>query len=228
MNQFELANAIAQDLQIGGYDADRFLRATLEKIIQVVISKQPLELQNFGVFSMRPVAPRIGTVPATGAPLNIPARWAASFKIDKAFKARVEAVPLDQEAPTASNLIAANIATPNDKPYTFTLEYDDADTGIRASTIGKDETKPEDLDIRVTGPNDYSQKAKAIKTKSTPSKKGRIVTYAVGAPGGIWDASANGTYEIVLLEGQITDTQGNAITPGRLGSFLVDIPFVGL
>ncbi len=87
MNQLELANAIAQELQIGGYDADRFLKVTLEKIISTVTTNQPVELQGFGTFAMRPNAPRTGTSPATGEPFNIPARWSASFKIDKAFKA---------------------------------------------------------------------------------------------------------------------------------------------
>lgn len=62
MNPFELSNAIAQDLQIGGYDADRFLKATLGKIVEVVTSKQPVKLVGFGTFSMRPQAPHIGTV----------------------------------------------------------------------------------------------------------------------------------------------------------------------
>ncbi|MEE3719694.1 HU family DNA-binding protein [Tumidithrix elongata RA019] len=224
MNRYELANVISQKIQISGYDADRFLRATLNTIIEIVTSKQPVELDGFGTFSMRPQAPRSGTVPATGQPIQIPARWAASFKIDKAFKNLVEAVPIDTEAPTTSNFVAPNITSRNDKPYTFTLEYDDSDTGISAGTIGRDETKPENFDIQVSGPNAYSQKARAITTKSTPNKKGKIVTYAVGAPGGIWDASANGTYEIFLLEGQISDAHGNAIPTGRLGSFLVDIP----
>jgi hypothetical protein len=34
MNQLELANAIAQELQIGGYDADRFLKAHIPLVME--------------------------------------------------------------------------------------------------------------------------------------------------------------------------------------------------
>jgi nucleoid DNA-binding protein len=223
MNQLELANAIAQDLQIGGYDADRFLKVTLEKIISVVTSNQPVELQGFGTFAMRPNAPRTGTSPATGEPFNVPARWSASFKIDKAFKERVEAVPLDQSSPTVSPGTISDIIAPGDKPYYFTVQFSD-DVGIKASTIGGKNSDLGELDVRVTGPNGFNQLARATRTKATADKKGRIVTYAVGAPGGVWDFTANGQYQIDLLEAQVSDLMGNFLSSTTVGNFSVAIP----
>ncbi len=223
MNQLELANAIAQDLQIGGYDADRFLKVTLEKIISTVTTNQPVELQGFGTFAMRPNAPRTGTSPATGEPFNVPARWSASFKIDKAFKERVEAVPLDQSSPTVSPGTISDIIAPGDKPYYFTVQFAD-DVGIKASTIGGKNSELGELDVRVTGPNGFNQLARATRTKTTADKKGRIVTYAVGAPGGVWDFTANGQYQIDLLEAQVSDLMGNFLSSTTVGNFNVAIP----
>ncbi|WP_019501339.1 HU family DNA-binding protein [Pseudanabaena sp. PCC 6802] len=223
MNQLELANVIAQELQIGGYDADRFLKVTLEKIVETVTTNQPVELQGFGTFAMRPNAPRTGTSPATGEPFNVPARWSASFKIDKAFKERVEAVPLDQSSPTVSPGSISDIITPGDKPYYFTVQFSD-DVGIKASTIGGKNSELGELDVRVTGPNGFNQLARATRTKATADKKGRIVTYAVGAPGGVWDFTANGQYQIDLLEAQVSDLMGNFLSSTTVGNFNVAIP----
>ncbi len=79
--------------------------------------------------------------------------------------------------------------------------------------------KPENLDIRVTGPNSYSQKAKAIKTKWNGQKI--AVIYSIGAPDGLWDATADGQYLIELFTGQITDAHGNAIGAGAISSLFI-------
>ncbi|WP_019499165.1 HU family DNA-binding protein [Pseudanabaena sp. PCC 6802] len=222
MNQLELAQAIAQELQIGGYDADRFLTAALNRIKTTVTAKVPVELQGFGTFSIRPQAPRVGRNPATGEPLDIPARWSASFKIDKAFKAVVDQVPLDRTLPFVAGFTAPNIMAASDKPYTFTVSYNDEGVGILTSSIGKDEMKPENLDIRVTSPTgNYSQMAKATKTKKAGSTV--AVTYMIGAPGGMWDASSDGRYTIELLPGQIKDAQGNILPPGPITSFVCNV-----
>ncbi len=48
-------------------------------------------------------------------------------------------------------------------------------------------------------------------------------TYTVSAPGGSWDASADGTYKIAINANQVFDTSGNA-APVTFGSFVVNIP----
>jgi nucleoid DNA-binding protein len=222
MNQLELAQAIAQEIQISGYDADRFLTATLNKIKDAVTSRMPIELQGFGTFSIRPNAPRVGRNPSTGEAINIPAKWSASFKIDKAFKTAVEAVPLDETPPFVDALVAPAIIAQSDKPYSFTVNYNDEGTGILSSSIGRDDFKPENLDIRVTGPNNYTQNARATKTKKL-SASAVTVTYAVGAPGGLWDVSADGRYMINLLPDQIKDAQGNYLPAQFIGSFVCNV-----
>jgi nucleoid DNA-binding protein len=223
MNQLELAQAIAAEIQISGYDADRFLMATLNKIKAVVTNRMPVDLQGFGTFSIRPNAPRVGRNPSTGEPINIPAKWSASFKIDKAFKAAVEAVPLDETPPFVAGFNAPNIVAASDKPYTFTVSYNDEGVGILSSSIGRDELKPENLDIRVTcAMNNYSQLARTTKTKKT-GETTVTVTYMIGAPGGQWDATDDGRYVIELLEGQIEDAHGNVLPHGPITTFVCNV-----
>ena len=56
------------------------------------------------------------------------------------------------------------------------------------------------------------------------------VTYRVTAPGGTFDQGDNGTYEIFLADGAVSDTRSgtpNATRAQRLGEFDVDIEFTG-
>jgi hypothetical protein len=76
-------------------------------------------------------------------------------------------------------------------------------------------------DIRVSGPNGYSQVATLV--SATPTSDGPQIAarYRIIAPGGAWDIAANGVYQIVLEAGQVRDTAGNAAPARSLGSFTV-------
>jgi glucose/arabinose dehydrogenase len=120
--------------------------------------------------------------------------------------------PLDNIAPTAS-LNAANLtnSNSNSNPYTFTVTYSD-NTAVNVSSIDNN-------DVRVTGPNSFSQLATLVSVDNNVNGSPRIATYQVNAPGGTWDPSDNGTYNIALQANQISDLNGNSIGAANLGSF---------
>ena len=99
---------------------------------------------------------------------------------------------------------------------TFTVEYAD-DTAVDVSSL-------DSSDIRVTGPNNFSQLVAFL--SATPGGNGtpRTATYQINAPGDSWDAADNGTYTLQLAESQVLDTSGNAATAVNLGNFNVSAP----
>ena len=70
-------------------------------------------------------------------------------------------------------------------------------------------------DIRVDGPNLYSQIAMFLGV--TPAGNGKLLaaTYRIAPPGGTWDGFDDGVYTVNLLNNEIADTNGNFI-PGPL------------
>ncbi|MCY2987411.1 MAG: proprotein convertase P-domain-containing protein, partial [Planctomycetota bacterium] len=65
-----------------------------------------------------------------------------------------------------------------------------------------------------------------VPTASTPTLTAR---YRLTPPGGSWDYQDNGTYEIYLQPGEVTDVSvpANAANSGLLGSFVVDVLDLG-
>ncbi|MCU0533101.1 MAG: DUF4347 domain-containing protein [Hydrococcus sp. Prado102] len=122
----------------------------------------------------------------------------------------------DAIAPTA-NLNAANINTGNESTYNFTVTYND-NVAIRTNTL-------DGSDVRVTGPNSYSQLATLASVDSTSNGSPRTATYQILAPGGTWNATDNGTYTVQLLENQVRDVNDNVAAASVLGSFGVDVAF---
>jgi hypothetical protein len=54
------------------------------------------------------------------------------------------------------------------------------------------------------------------------SVSGNTVTYTVTAPSGTWGASAQGTYTVSVVQGTVTDDNGNPIAASTLGTLVVD------
>ena len=61
-------------------------------------------------------------------------------------------------------------------------------------------------DVRVTGPNNYSQLATFLSVDNASNGTPRTATYQITAPGGTWDPTDNGTYILVVQAGQVADT----------------------
>ncbi|MBD2327710.1 glycoside hydrolase family 9 protein [Alkalinema sp. FACHB-956] len=123
----------------------------------------------------------------------------------------------DTIVPTATAAVT-NITTATANGYTFTVTYSD-NAGIDVSSL-------DSSDIRVTGPNGYSQLATRDAVNSTTNGTPRTVTYRITPPGGSWDSIDNGTYTIALQANQVRDINGNWAAAGTLGTFSVNIPTV--
>ena len=130
----------------------------------------------------------------------------------------IEIIGVDDSGPLAT-ATAPDIATQNSDPQTITVTYQDP-SGVDSSDI-------DSSDIQVSGPAGTFNAT--FISKSTTSDDAIITaTYEVAAPGGIWDFTANGTYNINMIAGEVTDTIGNAIVGGTIGSFTVDVEAPGL
>ena len=122
---------------------------------------------------------------------------------------------MDTVAPTASY----GNQTPTDGTtyLDFTVTYTDALSAIDASSLGSG-------DVRVQGPGGFDA-AVVYQSVNTPGNgTPRTVTYRVAAPGGTWDGSDNGTYNIVQVASEVKDIAGtgNYRAAGTIGSFTMD------
>lgn len=121
---------------------------------------------------------------------------------------------LDTTAPTAT-VTAANVTTAGGLAYDFTVTYSD-NVAVNAATLDGN-------DVRVTGPNSFNQLASLVSVNSGGNGTPRTATYRVAAPGGVWDTVDNGTYTLALQSSQVSDTSGNFVASGPLGSFVVNL-----
>jgi hypothetical protein len=126
-----------------------------------------------------------------------------------------DALVSDTRPPVAS--LDAPTLTLKDQPvYDFTVTYTD-DTAVARATL-------DSTDILVTGPGAYSNMAALAGADNVGNATPLAATYRLTGPGGIWDVSENGTYDVFVLAGSVKDTSGNAIAGAKLGTFTVAIP----
>lgn len=100
---------------------------------------------------------------------------------------------------------------------TLSVTYKDS-SGLDLASLGTG-------NIRVAGPNGFSQLATLVSVGEAEADGSRTVTYTITAPGGSWDPTDNGIYTVTLLAGQVRDMAGNAMAAAELGSFSVSIPY---
>ncbi|MBD2312675.1 carbohydrate-binding protein [Desertifilum sp. FACHB-1129] len=123
-------------------------------------------------------------------------------------------IPTDTTPPTA-NLSVTNVTAAGDEAYTFSVTYSD-DVAIAATTL-------DSSDVRVIGPDGFSQLASLVSVNSSQNGTPRVATYRITPPGGSWAFADNGTYSIVMEANQVSDTSNNFVAAGELGSFTVNI-----
>ncbi len=119
--------------------------------------------------------------------------------------------PTDTAAPTISGtVLSAALA-----PYIFSVVYQDNQS--------VDTDSLDNLDIRVTGPNGFSQLAELL--GGTISADGLRVTarYSIVPTGGVWTSAQNGDYTVELLAGQAKDFNGNFAAAATVGHFTIDV-----
>jgi hypothetical protein len=116
--------------------------------------------------------------------------------------------------PTARATLT-DVTTAGDTLYSFTVRY--SDDGPLSDSFS-------DHDVRVNGPNGYDVPAKFVSQNPNFSGSIIIVTYSIIPPGGSWDSADNGTYTAVMQPNQVTDSLGNPVKAGPLGTFTVMAP----
>ena len=121
----------------------------------------------------------------------------------------------DTTAPTAL-LSTTTLTSSTGTTYTFTVAYSD-NVAVSVASLNSN-------DVVVSGPNGFSQAATFVSVNNTSNGTTRTATYRITAPGGSWDLGDNGTYTVTLQAGQVTDTSGNSVAAGSLGTFAVSIP----
>ncbi|MDX2214219.1 MAG: hypothetical protein SFY66_13095 [Oculatellaceae cyanobacterium bins.114] len=117
--------------------------------------------------------------------------------------------------PPTATVTASNITSTGATTYDFTVTYTDSDS-VNASSLGAG-------DIRITGPNGFNELASFVSVDVNSNGTPRVATYRFNAPGGRWDGPDAGTYTIAMEANQVTDTVGNAVPVGSLGTFDVTI-----
>lgn len=121
---------------------------------------------------------------------------------------------LDTTPPVAA-ISVANVLNAGSPAHSFTVTYTD-DSAVRVASLGSS-------NLLVTGPNGYSNLVEYVGVDTPTDGTPRVASYSAPAPGGNWDAGDNGSYQITMQNGQVTDTSNNAIPESVLGTFTVAI-----
>lgn len=138
----------------------------------------------------------------------------SDYTLGTAISATLKIIDREVVPPTAK-LSAKALAKAGGTFYQFSVKYTD--------NLAMDPGSAGDGDVRVTGPNGYTQNAVLVSATLSRNKKALTAVYRIAAPGGAWDSTDNGVYTVSVRPKQITDTSGNAIAAGGLGTFNVRI-----
>lgn len=76
--------------------------------------------------------------------------------------------------------------------------------------------------IRISGPNAYDMPGTAFMWTTNDSQRVNV-SFNVSAPGGIWDPSDNGTYEVRVAPNRVSDLAGNLMPGQVIATFTVGI-----
>ncbi|MFM2091019.1 MAG: hypothetical protein RLZZ127_1508 [Planctomycetota bacterium] len=83
-------------------------------------------------------------------------------------------------------------------------------------------------DVRVTGPNGFSQAASLVGIDVATDGTPRTATYRIVGPGGAWDAADNGTYSVWMQADQVRDVANGWVKAGYLGGFRCQVPVTAI
>jgi len=110
----------------------------------------------------------------------------------------------------------ANIITGGGSLYFFTVRYSDDGVIIVGSLDSND--------VRIMGPVGFNVAAAFVSVDSNTDGTPRTATYSIVPPGGFWESSDNGTYNVLMQENQVFDSLRNPVNSGTIGSFTVVAP----
>lgn len=118
--------------------------------------------------------------------------------------------------PPAAQLSVADLTVRGSPSHSCSVTYTD-ETSVRLSSL-------DSTDLRVTGPNGYSQLI-PFEGADLPLDGSPITaSYSIPAPGTSWNPGDNGTYIITLVGEAVEDTLSFTTPETVLGSFQVAIP----
>jgi hypothetical protein len=161
---------------------------------------------NVAVSGMTAVGTVIATIPAGVA--------SGSGNQNQPSTSTDNTVTFDNIAPTASSspsTVTASGAT----SFSFTVNFSD-NLAISVGSLDNN-------DLRVSGPNGFNVPASFVSVDTNSDGTPRVGTYSITPPGGFWDSSDNGAYNVLINGGQVFDTAGNSVAAGTIGSFNVNI-----
>ncbi|MGZ8920146.1 MAG: hypothetical protein ACXW3L_04100, partial [Limisphaerales bacterium] len=121
---------------------------------------------------------------------------------------------LDTTPPTFASSIA-DVVAGGLGSHSFTVTYTD-NTGIRVASLGSS-------DLTLLGPNGFSTTVEFTGVDNASDGTPRIATYSILAPQGSWESSDNGIYQIILQDGEVSDTANNTLSEQTVGTFTVSI-----
>lgn len=75
--------------EVSHRDAEAVVEAVLDTIAAAVVKGEAVKLSGFGIFEKKERAARVGTNPASGAKIEIPASNSVSFKPSKSLKEKL-------------------------------------------------------------------------------------------------------------------------------------------
>jgi len=89
MNKAELIQAVMAKAEISHRDAEAAVEAVFDTIVAALDRGEAVKLSGFGIFEKKCRAARIGTNPANGEKIEIPASNSVSFKLSKGVKEKL-------------------------------------------------------------------------------------------------------------------------------------------
>jgi hypothetical protein len=93
--------------------------------------------------------------------------------------------------------------------HRISVTYADAQSLVSAATIGSN-------DILVTGPNGFSKSASLVGPPPTQNQSEMSVEYDIAGP---FNASTNGSYQVFVVAGSVSDNASNFMPSTLLGAF---------
>ena len=95
MNKVELIDHIAVGADISELAAEQVLNSLIQNVIHAVSNDETVQIIGLGSFASTGRSARIGRNPSTGALVQIQAGRSVKFRAGSAFKAALNAEPLD-------------------------------------------------------------------------------------------------------------------------------------
>jgi len=90
MIKSELTQKIAaRNRDLNHRDIERIVNVVLNEIVEALARGDRVELRDFGAFTVKRRAPRIGRNPRTGASVSVPEKFVPFFKTGKDLRERL-------------------------------------------------------------------------------------------------------------------------------------------